>query len=94
MPDLRSVPPLREPVLVAAFEGWNDAGEAASDCIAIEDSETGARSAAGAGARTIVVPSVKAVPRMPGVVQIPTLVGVTPTDLVDLPGFAALPSRG
>ncbi len=33
MPDLRSVPPLREPVLVAAFEGWNDAGEAASAAI-------------------------------------------------------------
>ena len=34
MPDLRSVPPLREPVLVAAFEGWNDAGEAASAAVA------------------------------------------------------------
>ena len=30
MPVLRSIPELREPVLVAAFEGWNDAGEAAS----------------------------------------------------------------
>jgi len=34
VPDLRSVPPLREPVLVAAFEGWNDAGEAASAAVA------------------------------------------------------------
>ena len=82
--------PHPEPYLTGAAR----LGVAAPDCIAIEDSETGARSAAGAGARTIVVPSVKAVPRMPGVVQIPTLVGVTPTDLVDLPGFAALPSRG
>jgi proteasome assembly chaperone (PAC2) family protein len=29
-----SVPPLRDPVLVAAFEGWNDAGEAASGAVA------------------------------------------------------------
>lgn len=27
------LPPLRRPVLIAAFEGWNDAGEAASDVI-------------------------------------------------------------
>ena len=68
-------------------------GLAPEECIAIEDSEPGARSAAAAGAQTIVVPSVKPVPRMPGVVQIPTLVGVSPTDLVGLPGFAALPTR-
>ncbi|WP_067972646.1 PAC2 family protein [Nocardiopsis trehalosi] len=30
MPELDSVPELVEPVMVAAFEGWNDAGEAAS----------------------------------------------------------------
>ena len=28
-----SVPPLRDPVMVAAFEGWNDAGEAASGAL-------------------------------------------------------------
>jgi proteasome assembly chaperone (PAC2) family protein len=28
------VPPLRAPVMVAAFEGWNDAGDAATDAIA------------------------------------------------------------
>lgn len=28
------VPPLRSPVMVAAFEGWNDAGDAATDAIA------------------------------------------------------------
>jgi len=31
--ELSSVPPLRDPVLVAAFEGWNDAGEAASGAV-------------------------------------------------------------
>lgn len=29
-PDL---PPLRDAVVVAAFEGWNDAGDAASDAL-------------------------------------------------------------
>ena len=29
-----AVPPLREPIMVAAFEGWNDAGEAASGAVA------------------------------------------------------------
>lgn len=34
MSDLPSVPQLRDPVMVAAFEGWNDAGEAASGAVA------------------------------------------------------------
>ena len=34
MSDLSSVPRLRDPVMVAAFEGWNDAGEAASGAVA------------------------------------------------------------
>ncbi|HEY8480329.1 MAG TPA: PAC2 family protein [Spirillospora sp.] len=34
MADLEDVPELVDPVLVAAFEGWNDAGEAASGVIA------------------------------------------------------------
>ena len=34
MSDRSSVPPLRDPVMVAAFEGWNDAGEAASGAVA------------------------------------------------------------
>ncbi|HET9654110.1 MAG TPA: PAC2 family protein [Kineosporiaceae bacterium] len=33
MDELSAVPPLREPVMVAAFEGWNDAGEAASGAL-------------------------------------------------------------
>jgi predicted ATP-grasp superfamily ATP-dependent carboligase len=32
--ELSGVPPLRDPVMVAAFEGWNDAGEAASGAVA------------------------------------------------------------
>lgn len=34
MSELSAVPPLRDPVMVAAFEGWNDAGEAASGAVA------------------------------------------------------------
>ena len=34
MLELEDVPPLRDPILVAAFEGWNDAGEAATSTIA------------------------------------------------------------
>lgn len=34
MSDVTAVPPLRDPVMVAAFEGWNDAGEAASGTVA------------------------------------------------------------
>jgi proteasome assembly chaperone (PAC2) family protein len=33
MLEFEDVPPLRDPVLIAAFEGWNDAGEAASSVI-------------------------------------------------------------
>jgi predicted ATP-grasp superfamily ATP-dependent carboligase len=31
--ELSAMPPLRDPVMVAAFEGWNDAGEAASGAV-------------------------------------------------------------
>lgn len=33
MIELESVPQLREPVLIAAFEGWNDAGESATAAV-------------------------------------------------------------
>lgn len=33
MIDVERIPPLRDPILVAAFEGWNDAGEAASAAV-------------------------------------------------------------
>jgi proteasome assembly chaperone (PAC2) family protein len=38
-----SVPPLRDPVMVAAFEGWNDAGEAASGALGHLEEVWGAR---------------------------------------------------
>jgi proteasome assembly chaperone (PAC2) family protein len=31
---LADLPPLRDPIMIAAFEGWNDAGEAASGAVA------------------------------------------------------------
>ncbi len=52
------------------------------DCVALEDSESGARSAVAAGVPTIVVPSVKPVPRIPGSVQIPTLAGLDAADVM------------
>ena len=33
MIEFEALPELEDPVLVAAFEGWNDAGDAASDAI-------------------------------------------------------------
>jgi predicted ATP-grasp superfamily ATP-dependent carboligase len=42
--DLSGVPPLRDPVMVAAFEGWNDAGEAASGAVAHLERVWGAQS--------------------------------------------------
>ncbi len=59
-----------------------------ADCVAIEDSPAGVRSAVAAGIPTIAVPHVVAVPRMSGAVQIPTLQGVTPQDLLTLVGAA------
>jgi predicted ATP-grasp superfamily ATP-dependent carboligase len=41
--DVTAVPPLRDPVMVAAFEGWNDAGEAASGTVAHLERIWGAR---------------------------------------------------
>ena len=31
--EIEDVPPLRSPVLIAAFEGWNDAADAASSVV-------------------------------------------------------------
>jgi proteasome assembly chaperone (PAC2) family protein len=39
---LQPPPPLRRPVLVAAFEGWNDAGEAASGAVTVLARQLGA----------------------------------------------------
>ena len=42
----RDLAPLRRPVLIAAFEGWNDAGDAASDAVEHLRSTWGAREVA------------------------------------------------
>jgi HAD superfamily hydrolase (TIGR01509 family) len=55
-----------------------------ADCVAVEDSPTGAASATGAGVPTVVVPHIVEVPPMPGAVQVPTLAGLDPTGLTEL----------
>lgn len=59
-------------------------GLAPSDCVALEDSATGATSAVAAGCVTVVVPSIAAVPAGLGDLQVTSL-----TDL-DLPGLGRL----
>ena len=59
-------------------------GVAAEDCVAIEDSPTGVRSAVAAGVPTVAVPHVVSVPELPGAVHIATLAGVTPHRLGEL----------
>lgn len=56
----------------------------AADCVAIEDSPAGVRSAAAAGVPTIAVPHIVPVPRIAGAVQVPTLAGLRPEDLLPL----------
>ncbi|HJQ06290.1 MAG TPA: HAD family phosphatase [Nocardioides sp.] len=51
------------------------------ECVAIEDSPTGATSAGAAGCRVFVVPNHVLVPLQPGWVELPTLAGVGPHDL-------------
>ncbi|GAB3867219.1 HAD family phosphatase [Nocardioides maradonensis] len=51
------------------------------DCVAIEDSPTGATSAGAAGCRVLVVPNHVPVPLQPGWRELPTLAGVGPADL-------------
>jgi len=55
-------------------------------CITIEDSPPGVASAVAAGIRTIVVPHQVKVPETVGAVQISTLTGLTPADLLPLFG--------
>ena len=69
--------PHPEPYLAAArLLGLDPA-----DCIAIEDSPAGVRSAAAAGVPTIAIPHVVPVPEVAGAVRIDTLAGVSATDL-------------
>lgn len=52
-------------------------GVAPGDCIALEDSGTGARSATAAGVPTVAVPHVVPVPELPGMVAVDSLAGMT-----------------
>ncbi len=54
------------------------------DCVALEDSPTGVRSATAAGVPTIAIPHVVPVPDIEGAVQVRSLAGVRATDLIDL----------
>ncbi|ROR93413.1 HAD superfamily hydrolase (TIGR01509 family) [Salana multivorans] len=51
------------------------------DCLAIEDSATGARSALAAGTATVVCPNVVPVPELPGLARVGTLAGADVRDL-------------
>ena len=59
-------------------------GVAPEDCVAIEDSPTGVRSAVAAGVPTLAVPHVVPVPRTPGAVHVDGLAGMTPARLAEL----------
>lgn len=78
--------PHPEPYLTAA----GLLGVDVADCVAIEDSPAGVRSAVAAGVPTLAVPHVVSVPPLAGAVQLPTLCGVVPHDLLSLVGAAAL----
>lgn len=72
--------PHPEPYLTAAAA----LGVAPEDCVAIEDSSTGARSAEAAGCRVLVVPNHVPVPEGPSRVFRETLAGITPAALASL----------
>jgi HAD superfamily hydrolase (TIGR01509 family) len=72
--------PHPEPYLEAARR----LGVDPEDCVAVEDSPTGAASATGAGVPTVVVPHIVAVPAIPGAVQVETLAGLDPAGLTAL----------
>lgn len=69
--------PHPEPYLEAARR----LGVRPQDCVAIEDSPTGAASAVAADVPTLVVPHIVPVPMMAGSAQRPTLSGLRPADL-------------
>ncbi|MFC5678704.1 HAD family hydrolase [Aeromicrobium endophyticum] len=72
--------PFPDPYLLAAEK----LGVDAADCLAIEDSRTGATSANAAGCDVLVVPHFVTVPDAERRVLVPTLKGVTPADLAAL----------
>ncbi len=53
-------------------------------CVALEDSPTGVRSATAAGVPTVAIPHVVPIPPIPGAVQVPSLAGIGPMDLLPL----------
>ncbi|GAA2484036.1 HAD family phosphatase [Terrabacter carboxydivorans] len=72
--------PHPEPYLAAA----GLIGVDPADCIAIEDSPSGVRSATAAGVPTIAIPHVVPVPPIDGAVHIDTLAGVRAADLTTI----------
>jgi HAD superfamily hydrolase (TIGR01509 family) len=82
--------PHPEPYLAAA----RLLGVEVRDCVAIEDSPTGVRSAVAAGVPTVAVPHVVPVPRITGAVQVPSLQGLAPADLRTLFNGARQSSAG
>ena len=72
--------PHPEPYLAAA----RLVGADPADCIAIEDSPAGVRSATAAGVPTIAIPHVVPVPHVDGAVHLDTLAGVAATDLTTI----------
>jgi len=72
--------PHPEPYLAAA----DLIGADPADCVALEDSPAGVRSATAAGVPTLAIPHVVPVPEIEGAVQITTLDGVRAADLVSL----------
>ncbi len=72
--------PHPEPYLAAA----RTLGVDVRDCVAIEDSPTGVRSAVAAGVKTIAVPHVVPVPQIEGAVHLRTLTDLAPSDLLAL----------
>jgi len=79
--------PHPEPYLAAATA----LGVVVTDCVAIEDSPTGVRSAVAAGVHTLAVPHVVPVPVTAGAVQVPSLRGIEPGDLLGLFDGARMP---
>ena len=72
--------PHPEPYLAAA----RLIGAEPVDCVALEDSPAGVRSATAAGVPTLAIPHVVPVPEIEGAVQITTLDGVRAADLLPL----------
>ena len=67
-------------------------GVPAADCLALEDSPTGVRSATAAGVPTIAIPHVVAIPPTPGAHQVRTLEGRSLSELAHLARAAAAAS--